>query len=255
MVEKLKSHNMLGPETIRATFAIRLRFRFNGELNDFLPTAKRNVHFEHFAGKTDTLKHVIESLGVPHTEVGRVTVNGETHRLSQPLSNGDDVDVFPHLTPVLLGQNPRFVLDGHLGRLAAYLRMLGFDTWYERSANDELLASVSSSEHRLLLTRDVGLLKRREVAQGYCVRAHKPHGQLREVSGRYALSPHFRPFTRCMDCNGLLNSIEKSEVADLLPPHTRETKNEFSRCTTCGKIFWRGSHHARMIGWIEDLDD
>jgi len=231
---------------------LRLRFLFEGELNDFLPALKRNVDFRHVAGATDTLKHVIESLGVPHTEVGLVTVNGEPRELSEPLADGDDVHVFPHAAPVLLNC-PRFVVDGHLGRLAAYLRMLGFDTWYERLAEDELLAAVSNREQRLLLTRDVGLLKRREVKQGYCVRAHKPQQQLREISGRFALYLHFAPFTRCMDCNGLLCPVRKSDIADLLPPHTRETKNEFSRCVNCGKIFWRGSHHARMAGWIQDL--
>ena len=149
--------------------------------------------------------------------------------------------------------DPRFVVDGHLGRLAAYLRMLGFDTWYERTADDALLAAIASSEKRLLLTRDLGLLKRKEVEQGYCVRSDKPLEQLREVTCRFALQSQSTPFSRCMECNGLLDSVSKEEVADLLPPHTRQTKNEFSRCHDCGKIFWRGSHHARMLGWIGEL--
>jgi uncharacterized protein len=233
--------------------SLRVRFRFHGELNDFLPPPRRNAEFEHPVGPTDTLKHVIESLGVPHTEVGAVAANGHRHDLSEPVVSSEEVQVFPHTTPVYLS-NPKFILDGHLGRLAAYLRMLGLDTWYQRFADDPLLASVSNGEQRLLLTRDVGLLKRREVLQGYCVRSGKPHEQLREVSGRFALSSHFAPFTRCMDCNGLLSPVRKSEVIELLPPHTRETKNDFSRCLNCGKIFWRGSHHARMLGWIRDLE-
>jgi uncharacterized protein len=194
----------------------------------------------------------VESLGVPHTEIGQITINGEARPLSERLAEGDHVHIFPHAIPVLL-KHPRFVLDGHLGRLAAYLRMLGFDTFYDRFADDTTLAAVASGEGRLLLTRDVGLLKRREVEEGYCVRSHKPHDQLREVSHRFALHPQFVPFSRCMDCNGQLCSVSKEEVTDLLPPHTRETKKEFSRCLHCGKIFWRGSHHARMLGWIQDL--
>jgi len=232
--------------------AVDVRFRFRGELNDFLPLSRRNIEFDHVAGATDTIKHVIESLGVPHTEVEQVTVNGQALSLSAQLSQGDRIEVFPYSEPVLL-VDPRFVLDGHLGRLAAYLRMLGFDTWYDRFADDPLLAAVASNESRVLLTRDVGLLKRREVEIGYCVRCDKPHDQLREVSRRFALYPQFAPFCRCMHCNGLLYSVQKEEVADLLPPHTRETKNEFSRCSDCNKIFWRGSHHARMLGWIEEL--
>jgi uncharacterized protein with PIN domain/molybdopterin converting factor small subunit len=232
--------------------ALRVWFHFHGELNDFLSPARRDIEFEQATGVSDTVKHVIESLGVPHTEVGQVVVNEKRLSWSEQLKEGDRVQVLPHPIPVLL-KDARFVADGHLGRLAAYLRMLGFDTWYERFADDVLLASVASREGRLLLTRDVGLLKRREVEQGYCVRSHKLHDQLREISRRFALRSQFVPFSRCMDCNGLLCPVSKEEVADLLPPHTRETKNDFSRCNKCGKIFWRGSHYERMLGWIEDL--
>jgi uncharacterized protein len=231
---------------------LRVRFLFYGELNDFLPVLKRNVEFEQVAGVTDTLKHVIESLGVPHTEIGHITVNGNPLPPTARFANGDRAEVFPHSTPVVL-HHARFVVDGHLGRLAAYLRMLGFDTWYDRFADDALLAQVASGEQRFLLTRDVGLLKRREVASGYCVRSDKPHDQLCELTRRFSLRSQTAPFTRCMDCNGSLCAVPKDEVDHLLPPHTRETKEEFSRCTNCGKVFWRGSHHARMLGWIQDL--
>ena len=230
----------------------RVWFRFHGELNDFLPPTKRNVDFEHITGATDTIKHVVESLGVPHTEFDNVTVNGEPRASSEQLLEGDRIEVFPFSEPVML-PDTRFVVDGHLGRLAAYLRMLGFDTWYDRLADDILLASVANNEGRLLLTRDVGLLKRREVERGYCVRSDKPHSQLREVSRRFGLHCCIAPFQRCMDCNGQLNAVSKHQIEHLLPPHTRETKNEFSRCSRCGKIYWRGSHHARMLGWIKEL--
>jgi uncharacterized protein with PIN domain len=234
------------------TAALPVWFRFHGELNDFLPIEKRNTEFETLAGTTDTLKHVIESLGVPHPEVAHITINGNPGALSQQAAAADHIQVFPHTEPVRI-ENIRFVLDGHLGRLAAYLRMLGFDTQYDRFADDPQLAAVASTENRLLLTRDVGLLKRREVKLGYCVRSDKPHEQLREVARRFGLLPHLAPFQRCMHCNGNLSSVPKDEVAHLLPPHTRETKNDFSQCSDCGKIFWRGSHHARMLGWIEEL--
>ncbi len=227
-------------------------FRFHGELNDFLTPAKRNTEFQHPAGATDTIKHVVESLGVPHTEIGRITVNGQTVSDSARLTEGDHVGLFPPSLPVIL-KEPRFLLDGHLGRLAAYLRMLGFDTRYDRFADDAQLAAIASSEWRTLLTRDVGLLKRREVESGYCVRHPKPQDQLREVSRRYALHSDFKPFRRCMECNGLLYRVAKDEVAALLPPHTRETKEEFSRCLDCRKVFWRGSHYEQMLGLIEEL--
>jgi uncharacterized protein len=230
----------------------RVRFRFHGELNDFLPADRRNVEFESVAGTTDTIKHVLESLGVPHTEFDRIIVNGQPQSSSEQLRDGAVVEVYPHVLPMALN-DPRFVVDGHLGRLAAYLRMLGFDTWYKNNADDVLLAAISDQECRLLLTRDIGLLKRREVRSGYCVRNHNPRAQLREVVSRFALHTHFAPFLRCMDCNGSLYSVTKEEITDLLPPHTRETKDQFSRCAECHKVFWRGSHHARMLEWVQQL--
>jgi uncharacterized protein with PIN domain len=196
---------------------------------------------------------VIESLSVPHTEIGCIAVNGRPSGLSTTVMEQDDIQVYPHQIPIILGQSPAFVVDGHLGRLAAYLRMLGFDTWYDRGADDPQLASISNLENRILLTRDVGLLKRKAVQDGYFVRADKPLEQLSKVSRRFALPVHFACFTRCMECNGCLAPVRKSDVVDLLPPHTRETKNEFSRCIMCGRIFWRGSHHARMSRWVENL--
>ncbi|MFL6414136.1 MAG: Mut7-C RNAse domain-containing protein [Bryobacteraceae bacterium] len=234
------------------TASVPVWFRFHDALNDFLPPDKRDTEFETLAGASDTVKHLIESLGVPHTEVGHVTVNGAPRELSQQTARADHIQVFPYTEPVQV-ENIRFVLDGHLGRLAAYLRMLGLDTWYRAFADDPELASVASTEQRVLLTRDVGLLKRREVKVGYCVRSQKPHVQLREVARRFALHTYFAPFQRCMECNAPLAPVLKSEVAHLLPPHTRETKKEFSQCPDCKKIFWRGSHHARMAGWIEEL--
>ena len=227
-------------------------FRFYGELNDFLTTDKRDIEFESMAGSTDTLKHVIESLGVPHTEFDRIVVNGQARLSSEQLSKGDRIEVFPYVLPVVL-EHSQFVLDGHLGRLAAYLRMLGFDSWYDRTADDILLATASDREQRVLLTRDIGLLKRRNVRSGYCVRNDNPRDQVREVVRRFALHTQFHPFRRCMDCNGKLFPVPKEEVINQLPPHTRETKDNFSRCATCQKIFWRGSHHAQMLEWVQQL--
>jgi uncharacterized protein with PIN domain len=231
---------------------VEARFQVHGELNGFLSPARRDTTFVHTVGATDTLKHVLESLGIPHTEIGRVAVNGTRADSGVTASGGDLIEVWPHNPPVSLPEM-RFVVDGHLGRLAAYLRMLGFDCWYDRYADDVLLAWVSREEQRALLTRDVGLLKRKEVTYGCFVRSHKLHEQLREVSVRYGLTRHISPFTRCMSCNGALDRVPKAAVEDLLPPHTRETKEDFSRCRQCGRIYWKGSHHARMLGWIEQL--
>ena len=232
--------------------SIRVVLRFHDGLKDLLAPSRRHGEFEHPAGITDTAKHVIESLGVPHTEIGRIAVNGIGGDLAQLLREGDCIDVLPapNYEPL---ERPQFVLDGHLGRLAAYLRMLGFDVWYQQLADDVQLAAVCSAEERVLLTRDVGLLKRKEIERGRLIRSDRPHAQLREVATRYLLHPHLCPFTRCMSCNGLLQKVTKESVFELLPPHTRATKEDFSRCESCGKVYWKGSHHAVMRLWIGDL--
>ena len=227
-------------------------FRIAEELRRFLKPVRRVPSFPKEVGSTDTVKHTVESLGIPHTEVDEYRINGHPVDDSAVITSGDVVEVRAPRGPLYV-EDPRFVLDGHLGRLAAYLRTLGFDCWYARVSDDEQLASVAASEDRILLTRDVGLLKRREIQRGYCLRSDQPHVQLREVVKRYGLADRIQPFHRCMDCNGQLLPVPKDEVADLLPPHTRATKDVFSRCEDCRKIYWRGSHYERMNEWIREL--
>jgi uncharacterized protein with PIN domain len=146
----------------------------------------------------------------------------------------------------------RFVLDGHLGRLAAYLRMLGFDTWYQNHVEDAVLAQISKNERRILLTRDQGLLKRSAVTHGYWVRATAPREQLRETIQRFDLQHLAKPFTRCLSCNGLLQSVSLIDVKDEVPENAVRFYHEFWRCAACGKVYWQGSHYQRMVRLIED---
>ena len=213
------------------------RFRFEGDLSLFLLPSQRDREVERSWSETDTLMHVVESLGVPHTEVERIESDGEAIR------------VYPRRRERL--EDARFVLDQHLGRLAAYLRMLGFDVLHRVPFPDEELAAVSSAEGRVLLTRDVGLLKRKEVRRGYFVRATDPRMQLKEVVRRFCLAEAIAPFTRCVVCNTPLVHAGKAEVAGRLPARIAELHDEFRRCSTCGRVFWKGSHYDRMMALVE----
>jgi uncharacterized protein with PIN domain/sulfur carrier protein ThiS len=236
-------------------------FRFYAELNDFLPAHSRQKTVAETFGDGQTVKHLIEALGVPHTEIDLILVNGEPTDLSYQVQDGDRVSVYPPfesidimpLTSVRPSPlvEPRFILDGHLGRLAAYLRMVGFDTLYRNDYDDEALARISSEDHRILLTRDRGLLKRSIVTRGYWLRQTDPRAQLVEVLRRFDLFDRLSPFTRCLSCNGLLQPIPKEVVADRLPPDTRKTHDEFRVCRACGQVFWDGSHVERMRKLIE----
>jgi uncharacterized protein with PIN domain/sulfur carrier protein ThiS len=237
-------------------------FRFYAELNDLVAPERRfrdsAVRFE---GPLQ-LKDAVEALGVPHGEVDLVLVNGRSVPFSERLRDGDRVAVYPVLEAFDVAglsqvrqeplREPRFVLDGHLGRLAAYLRLLGFDALWEQQPRDEDLARVSAAEHRVLLTRDLGLLKRKPVTHGLWVRSLRPREQLREVVQRLHLERGARPFSRCLRCNGALETVEKRAVLDALPPVTRERVDEFWRCAGCAQVYWAGAHHARQRALIAE---
>ncbi|TLN23948.1 twitching motility protein PilT, partial [bacterium] len=196
-----------------------------------------------------------ESLGVPHPEIAAIQVNGQPAGLDQIAQSGETVKVSPYepgdprVCPVPLC----FVLDSHLGRLASYLRILGFDVLYDSAAGDETLATLSGKENRVLLTRDRGLLKRSLVTYGYCIRDQNPRNQLLEVFQRYDLRRDLRPFTRCPRCNGLIHPVDKAAVAGLLLENTLAHVDQFWQCGNCGKVYWQGSHYERMQNWLGAL--
>ncbi len=242
---------------------MQAHFRFYAELNDFLPSERRQVTFARsFEGRT-SIKDMIESLGVPHTEVEVILVNDSPVDFSYIVQDGDRISVYPifesfdisplvRLRPRPL-REPKFVLDTHLGKLAAYLRILGFDTLYRNDYPDEELARVSAEEKRILLTKDRGLLKRRLVTHGYCVRATDPKHQVREVLERFDLSNVVVPFSRCIRCNGLLEPVSKQAIENQLPPDTRENYDKFYRCTACDQLYWPGSHYDAMRAFVATI--
>jgi uncharacterized protein with PIN domain/sulfur carrier protein ThiS len=232
-------------------------FHFHDELNFFLPHHSEHAAIEHRFNWRSSIKDMVESLGVPHAEVSLLVVNGQSVSFDHIMQAGDQVEIYPRfetgngvtprirLRPPYPGR-PRFILDQHLGRLAAYLRMLGFDTLYRNDYHDEELARVSHDETRILLTRDVGLLKRSLVIYGYYVRSIYRQSQLEEISARYNLLTMSEPFKHCMKCNGLLEKVPKEVGLSRLPDGTANHYDEFHRCQSCERIFWKGAHYQRM---------
>ena len=238
-------------------------FRFYAGLNDFLPPGRRAVSFAVPFPVSAPVRDLIESLGPPHTEVDLILANGAPVDFSYPVQDGDRISVYPvfasidvHPIQCQLPNPPgpaRFVLDVHLGRLAAYLRLMGFDSLYRNDYTDEELARLTGEQERILLTRDRGLLKRAAVTRGCYVRATAPRQQLADTLARFDLFDSAAPFTRCLACNGPLKPAEKDAVRDLLPPRIRETYEEFHRCTDCGRVYWKGSHYRRMRQMLASL--
>jgi hypothetical protein len=231
------------------------QFVFHAELNDFLPAKRRGIPCVIEYASHQTLKHLIESLGVPHVETGSLLANGKETSASLVPANGSRVDVFPgHPMP---DGKARFVLDNHLGRLAAYLRMLGLDTLYRNDYGDEELAEVASQEERILLTRDRRLLMRKVLVYGYCIRNLEPPEQRAEVLARYHLCPSDgetpKAFQRCLRCNTPLQRVSKEAVFERLQPLTQQYYDEFYLCPTCDQVYWRGSHVEHMEALIREV--
>ena len=238
------------------------QIRFYAELNDFLQPDLRGRSIEYPFHVSPGVRDVIESYGVPHTEVDLVLINGASVGFEHRITSGDRISVYPVFESIdiqpLLKVRPeplrvtRFLLDTHLGRLAAYLRMAGFDTRYDNHADDDTLASEAAGERRILLTRDRGLLKRRAVTHGYCVRQTTPRLQLAEVLARFDLRASVRPFTRCLVCNGELRMAGRSEVADRAPEKILRLFDRFAVCDGCNKVYWPGSRFQRMQRLLDE---
>jgi len=235
---------------------VTAQFRFYEELNDFLPRDRRGREFVSVCARRATVKHMIEALGVPHTEVELVLVNSGSVDFRHVLAEGDRVSVYPNfeafdISPLLRVRGrplrvTRFVADVHLGGCARLLRMAGFDTVWNNALDDAEIARIGAEEGRIVLTRDRELLKRREITHGCYVHALRSAEQAREIFSRLDLAGSARPFTLCLHCNAPLRAVDKAEVFDRLPPRTRLHYERFCTCETCGRVFWEGAHWRRM---------
>ncbi|UXY21633.1 Mut7-C ubiquitin/RNAse domain-containing protein [Streptomyces cynarae] len=228
-----------------------IHIEFAPELGLFVPHARRGRPTQVVTDGASTLGHVVESLGVPLTEVGALVVDGHTVAASHVPAAGETIEVRPVERPQRVPGAPlRFLLDVHLGTLARRLRLLGVDAAYESTdIGDAALAARSAAERRVMLSRDRGLLRRRELWAGAFVYSTRPEEQLRDVLDRFA--PELRPWTRCTACNGLLRDATKDEVADQLEHGTRRTYDVFARCLDCGRAYWKGAHHDQLEAIVE----
>ncbi|HET6356640.1 Mut7-C RNAse domain-containing protein [Streptomyces sp.] len=222
------------------------------ELRLFVPSERRQGRTALVTDGSSTLGHVIESLGVPLTEAGRVLVDGREVPVSHIPRTGETVEVFGVERPQEVPGAPlRFLLDVHLGTLARRLRLLGLDAAYENEdIGDPALAALSAKEQRVLLSRDRGLLRRREIWAGAYIYSDRPDDQLRDVLERFA--PRLAPWTRCTACNGRLTDADKDSVQDQLQQGTQRTYDVFAQCTACERVYWRGAHHARLEEIVEE---
>ena len=238
-------------------------FRFYEELNEFLPLGQRKKPIPYSFNGNPSVKDAIEALGIPHVEVDLILVNSLSVSFSYRILNGDSVSVYPvfesfdisyvsHLREKPL-RNLKFLADVHLGKLTRYLRICGFDTYYSKNNSDNEIINIALSDSRVILTRDKELLKNKKVTHGYWIRSQFHNEQLQEVLIRFDLKTQLRPFTRCIECNGILANVSIEDISKHLLPKTRQYYQKFNKCPGCNRIYWEGSHFESMKRNIDDL--
>ena len=240
-------------------------FRIYAELKDFLSEDHKSGDIKVKIVGHETVKHLVEALGIPHTEIDLILANGESVDFDYLVVENDHISVYPMFEAIDIQpiskvrqeplREPKFINDTHLGKLADYLRLLGFDTLYRNDIQDDELAAISVAEDRTILTRDRGVLKRKVVNRGYLVRADLPQDQIVEVLRRFDLAAHAKPYSRCSLCNGELEEVKKEEITDKLEPMTKKYFHQFKRCPECGQVYWKGSHFDRMDDFVKDVLD
>jgi uncharacterized protein with PIN domain len=236
---------------------VEIKVTVDPRLHIFVGPAQRAAAATVRCDGVSTLGHVVESLGVPLTEVGALRANGDEIAPGYVPIAGDhiEIDAIPlPQPPPHVDEPPRFLLDIHLGTLARRMRLLGLDTAYETpDIGDAALAARSAAEGRIMLSRDRGLLHRRELFAGAYIYSHRPAQQLDEVLTRFA--PTLAPWTRCTACNGVLREVAKEDVSGRLPDGTQRSYETFAECSECGQAYWRGAHAGHLDAIVQHALD
>lgn len=234
----------------------RITIRFYGELSIFLAPERRKRTFLYTVKGEPSIKDTVEALGVPHTEIDCLVVNGRSVGFTYHIRGSEKIRVYPDRSKVKLARvkklrnrfpyRPKFILDVHLGKLARNLRLLGFDTLYQRDYTDPQIVDCIKKERRIVLTRDIGLLKNKAIKYGYFVRAIDPTERIKEIVRQFHLFDQTKPFSRCLHCNGYIRRTAKAKILQQLPPKTIKYYTTFYLCQSCGKVYWKGAHHRRL---------
>jgi len=238
-------------------------FYFFGSLNDFLPEEKKGQKFVyHFKGIA-SVKNLIEAIGVPHSEIRKITNNNRKKFFNYTVKDNDLIRIYPYnyginkfilsLSSVFINCKIKFIIDVHLGKLGKYLKICGFDVLYNWKWDDNDIIKYANRDNRIILTHDAGLLKNKKVNKGYWTRSQNPDEQIVEVIDRYHLSGKIKPLKRCLHCNNLLVKTSKTEIKNKVPFMIFNKYRQFLCCHKCDNIYWKGPHYDSMKAFIKKI--
>lgn len=243
---------------------ITICLRFYEELNDFLPKNQRKVEFVKELLLPTSVKDLIESCGVPHTEIDLILVNGQSVDFDHKVNDGDKLSIYPMFEAIDIAplthlqdrplRNLKYFVDAPLGKLARLMRLLGLDVHYDRKITGIGFLEIAIQQKRILITRNRRLLMFKKVTHGYCIHSNDPYQQIKAVVRRFDLTQQLKPFTRCSICNSKLKKVAKKEIINLLEPLTKKYYDSFKQCSRCGKIYWRGSHFNALEKFVTSID-
>lgn len=151
----------------------------------------------------------------------------------------------------------KFIVDHNVGKLAKWLRMMGYDSLFFNGSDDSLMVARAKAEDRVILTRDSEIMKRRLITTGrlkaVLIDSEEPERQMQQLMDTLELKRQFRPFTLCLECNQPLVERSRAEVKDRVPPYVYKTQRQYMECPACHRIYWRGTHWEAMTRKLEKL--
>ncbi|MFN8671837.1 MAG: Mut7-C RNAse domain-containing protein [Candidatus Sericytochromatia bacterium] len=238
------------------------KFLFYGELNFFLPYNKKGQVIDISFKESPSVKDAIESLGIPHTEIGLIKLNDISIGFNYKLNDKDSFHIYPVnysqeakdnnlLRPKI--KEYKFMVDANIGKMSKYLRMMGFDTYYDLSIDDKEIVEIAEEQERIILTRDIGMLKRKIATHGYFIKSTDINEQVLEVIQRFELKDKINEFSICLECNTKVIRVNKEKVKDNVPERIFFDYEDFYECVKCKKFFWKGSHYDKMINDIKNF--
>ncbi|SPD74953.1 conserved hypothetical protein [uncultured Desulfobacterium sp.] len=242
---------------------VSVTLSFFNELKDLITARRRNSRIELRFNDKRSVKDLIESVGVPHTEVDIILVNGKSVDFRYSIHDGDSICVYPvceteepsgaiHLAPISRLRG-RFIADTNIHDIVRYMRALGLDVYFNPSLSPRGIIDISRQEDRIILTRSKSLLKHNDAVIGFLLRRGQVEAQIRDIINRFAIRKEIKPFSRCLNCNTLLAPVDKNVIEERIPNKTRAYCDKYAICPSCDKIYWEGSHVMEMKKVIEEI--